>query len=440
MNVAMNFGMTQRNREAEMLPFVESKRSNVNKDRKSANNSSKLATTPFLVDGNNEQNAKSRIHVLFIRTCLVLLSLFLILHGRGEVEKGSAGRIRNVASRITTTSTEMDVDLPFVNNNEELNPVIMNPRSKNLKLAMLISFPNSGTSFTLSTVRSASRQHVAGTACLENEEQFFPVYRSRRKRGPHFIPVDDEYHEQIERPQKFILTKTHCSGYDNSPMPSPTKYLIPQERFTKACHKVCSPEPIELNQQDNDNEVVWRIFHFNESLVGSFVHLFRDPFDNIVSRWHCHMAGAEVKHPHEVNKWERTAAGFQTFCRERDEYHQFNEAPTLPRELVEAAEGVPCRTDFLRYVQWHNRAFNMTQKLNKPVHILHYLDFRDNYNSTLEKLLNFLELPHVADGDKFRWNDYSDYFTDEQRTATKRFIKFYSSPETLQELARYGIE
>jgi hypothetical protein len=23
----------------------------------------------------------------------------------------------------------------------------------------------------------------------------------------------------------------------------------------------------------------------------------------IVSRWHCHVAGAEVKHPHEVHKW-----------------------------------------------------------------------------------------------------------------------------------------
>jgi len=439
----MIFRMTQRpSKEAQFLSCMEKARPNANYDRKRSNNFTNVGKAHTLADEAAEQRVTTRMNVLCIRTCIVVLFLFLVLHGRGQLEESSRPRSRNGTIRVPDVPAGLNFGVHSTTNNEVVPSTMMSPRSKHLKLAMLISFPNSGTSFTLSTVRRASRQHVAGTACLANYEQFSPVYRSRRKRGPHFIPVDDDDYDQdqIQRPQKYILTKTHCTGYDNSPMPSPTNYLVPQERFTKACHKVCSPDELQVNEKETTHEEgTWRLFYFNETLVGSFVHLFRDPFDNIVSRWHCHMAGAEVKHPHEVNKWERTVDGFQTFCRERDEYHRWKEAPFLPRELVEAAEGVPCRTDFLRYVQWHNRAFEMTLSLAKPVHILHYLDFRDNYNGTLEKLLNFLELPHVADGDNFRWNDYTIYFTDEQRKATKRFINFYASNETRHELSRYGI-
>ena len=416
----ISFRMTKR--QPETQPNVETWNSFAIGDTK--RNDARSAGAIQWGDVNIEQHAKKRIHIIFLRTCIALLSIFMILRS-GEINGGNIIRLRKNSPH---NSIEAD--------NRASLPAAIAPRSKNLMLAMLISFPNSGTSFTLSTVRSASRQHVAGTACLENPKQFFPVYRSLTKRGPHFIPVDNP-DEKFERPQKFILTKTHCSGYDNSPMPSPTNYIISQEKFTNACHRVCSPEPSEVQP---DEEVPWKLFYFNRSRVGSFVHLFRDPFDNIVSRWHCHMSGAEVKHPQEVNKWEKTAAGFQEFCRERDEYHRINEAPYLSHELVKATEGVPCRTDFLRYVQWHNRAFNMTETLNKPVHILHYMDFRDDYNGTMSKLMGFLEQPLVTNGDQFRWSNYSDYYTAEQRMATKRFIKFYASPETLRELARYGIE
>lgn len=438
----MIFRMSKRH--SKVLTCMEEARSNANYDRRSTNSiCTKVGKGPHLAHEAMEQRVTSHVNVLCIRICIVVLFLFLVLHGRGQIDEISKPRTRSGGNvSVTDIPAGLNFGAHSTSTNTEVVPSpMMSPRSKNLKLAMLISFPNSGTSFTLSTVRRASRQHVAGTACLSNDEQFSPVYRSRTKRGPHFIPVANDYHNQLERPQKYILTKTHCTGYDNSPMPSPTKYLVPQERFTKACHKVCSPEVlIDVNKKEtNHEEETWKLYYFNETLVGSFVHLFRDPFDNIVSRWHCHMSGAEVKNPHEVNKWEVSVDGFQKFCHERDEYHRFNEAPLLSRELVEASEGVPCRTDFLRYVQWHNRAFQMTQSLAKPVHILHYVDFQDNYNGTLEKLLNFLELPHTAQGDNFRWSDYTAYFTDEQRMATKRFIKFYASNETLHELTRYGI-
>jgi hypothetical protein len=151
------------------------------------------------------------------------------------------------------------------------------------------------------------------------------------------------------------------------------------------------------------------------------------------------MSHAPTKYPEEVGKWENSAAGFQAFCRSRDDYHQFHEAPHLPSELVKATQGVPCRTDFIRYVQWHNHAFRMTNMLQKPVHIVHYFDYRDDMNGTMSKLLNFLELPFVSEGVEFSWKNYSEYYTDDQREATKQFVNLYASPEVKRELNRYGI-
>lgn len=309
--------------------------------------------------------------------------------------------------------------------------------SENLKLAMLISFPNSGTSYTLSAVRESSEHHVGSTSCLpkKKEKKYTPVYNNISQHGPHFTPASSRRMKQLLRPHKYILTKTHCDGYDNAPEPSPWNYIITQKDFARGCRRVCSPVP---SNSTSESTTTWESFYFDESLIGTFVHLFRDPFDNIVSRWHNHMSHAPTKYPEEVGKWENSAAGFQAFCRSRDDHHQFHEAPHLPSELVKATQGVPCRTDFIRYVQWHNHAFRMTKMLEKPVHIVHYFDYRDDMNGTMTKLLNFLELPFVSDGLDFSWKNYSEYYTDDQRRATKNFVNLYASPELKRELKLYG--
>lgn len=344
------------------------------------------------------------------------------------------------AELIVSTSTGSGEKTKAKDEGESnLTAAVELPRADNLKLAMLLSFPNSGTSFTLSTVRRASQHHVGSTACLEKRKThyFTPVFSSIPQHGPHFTPISSSAKRRLSRPKEYILTKTHCDGYDNSPTPTPWKYIISQDKFKEGCRKVCSPLPSYIQP---DHESKWDFFLFDEALIGSFVHLFRDPFDNIISRWHNHMKAAKWKYPDEVGKWNTTASGFQAFCRERDEYHRKHEAPYLPQALVNASEGVPCKTDFVRYIQWHNHAFTMTENLNKPVHILHYVDYRDDYNVTILKLLSFLELPFAADGDDFQWRDYADYFTPEQRNATKYFIKKFAYPEFLHELGRYGFE
>ena len=416
------------------LPSTDTSNS-VNKDLESEHES--LADR--LLQDIDDNLTQRPIHFRFLRTCIGFMTLFLVLFcGRRIIEESygirANGRSKTVKNELST-ATNSTISIKDKTLEAHTTSQAISPRSKYLKLAMLISFPNSGTSFTLATVRSASNSKVAGTACLDNTDAFDPVYRSKPRRGPHYIPNETHQHH-LARPRKYILTKTHCAGYDNAPMTSPVSYLVPRQNFIKECHKTCSPERSEVEPDG----VAWNKFYFNESLVGSFVHLLRDPFDNIVSRWHCHLNGIETKYPEEISKYSKTAEGFQKFCADRDAYYLLNEAPYLARELVESGEGVPCRTDFLRYVQWHNHAFAMTGKLRKPVHILHYQDFRDDYNGTMSKLLDFLELPFASDGESFRWSDYSDYYTAEQRRVIKRFVKHLASSETLNALTRYGFD
>jgi hypothetical protein len=59
-------------------------------------------------------------------------------------------------------------------------------------------------------------------------------------------------------------------------------------------------------------------------------------------------------------------------------------------------------------------------------------------NGTMTKLLNFLELPFVSHGLDFSWKNYSEYYTDDQRRATKHFVNLYASPELKRELKLYG--
>jgi hypothetical protein len=54
---------------------------------------------------------------------------------------------------------------------------------------------------------------------------------------------------------------------------------------------------------------------------------------------------------------------------------------------------------FYRYVQWHNLAFSMSREMNLPTMMLHYDEYTTDYEGTRDRVLDFLELPHVVSVD-----------------------------------------
>jgi len=325
---------------------------------------------------------------------------------------------------------------------------IITPRQRNdpiqhasskLKIALLISFPNSGTTYTLSTVKRASERAVATNYC--EDAAVIPVFHHGRASPQIMEP------RQYPLPQNYILTKTHCAGYCNY-LCKPHDYAtVTTEHFRFNCFRSCTQQQ---NKTEGDNhetlDVVAKQKHnYPESEVGKMVHLFRDPFDNLISRFHKHLKGATWKHPEDQGKYIRSPEGFQQYCNDEDARYRHKEKYYYyGQKLWNLARHLPCHAEFYRYVMWHNHAFEMASQLrvehNVSTYILHYVDYYESFNTTMESLLEFLELPFVGTPKEFYWNNYSSYFTGEQRVAAQAFIKELASEDTWRQMVRYGFQ
>jgi len=309
--------------------------------------------------------------------------------------------------------------------------------SSKLKIALLISFPSSGTSYTLSTVKRASERAVATNYC--EDAAVIPVFHHGRA-SPHIMEP-----RQYPLPQNYILTKTHCAGYCNY-LCKPHDYAtVTTEHFRFNCFRSCTQQQ---NKTEGDNhetlDVVAKQKHnYPESEVGKMVHLFRDPFDNLVSRFHFFFK--ERKHPEDQGNPTLSPEGFQQYCNDEDSWYRYKEKFCYySQKLWSLARLLPCHAEFYRYVMWHNHAFEMASQLrvehNVSTYILHYVDYYESFNTTMESLLEFLELPFVGTPKEFYWNNYSSYFTGEQRVAAQAFIKELASEDTWRQMVRYGFQ
>jgi len=134
----------------------------------------------------------------------------------------------------------------------------------------------------------------------------------------------------------------------------------------------------------------------------------------------------------------------QKWCREiDDDSDALAESLWIDKDLVNAFDGVPCRAEFFRYIQWHNHAFTVTQlDLGVPSMVLHYEDYSTRYGEVTRELMNFLELKPVdvaEDLPEFIPHKvYSHYYySKEQTRAIASLVKEYSMKTTWQYLERY---
>jgi hypothetical protein len=133
--------------------------------------------------------------------------------------------------------------------------------SSSPEVALLLSFPNSGTTFTLENTEKMSNRTVATNyAFSDSLEGEYPVFANSPD-GPFL------YKNSLSVP-RIVLTKTHCSpGCDMCPLKRSVQTL---NDFKIGCFQ--------------GNNLAALVTHYNSSIAKKAVHLFRDPFDNIVSR------------------------------------------------------------------------------------------------------------------------------------------------------------
>jgi hypothetical protein len=312
------------------------------------------------------------------------------------------------------------------------------PPSEGLKIAWLMSFPNSGTSYTGRLVRHVTLTNGGSNYGVENlgvNNTSIPIFADQES-GPFY--VDPTVHPEYEFAKRYILVKTHCGG--RCVRCEPAKYIETTYSFRFRCLSGKWASAMLANK----TKVVQK-GTYPATRVAKAVHLIRNPFDNVVSRYHLernkgHLPGKD--HDQLIRtRYDNTSEGFRAFCVWlNQEYSESEQASTwLNPELEELTATIPCRTEFFRYVEWHNLAEITMHQLKLKSYTLHYEWFATRFNETLAELLSFLELPHRGEAPEFiLGKSYSrEYFTADERYRMKQAMEFMASPSLWERLQGY---
>lgn len=274
-----------------------------------------------------------------------------------------------------------------------------------------------GTSYTMMNLQRLS--NTSGASNYRDEvigERIVPV-RSDLPHGPFLL------HPERQVPTR-VATKTHCTGYCDICRSSTFVHTI--DSFELGCRE------IHGNEKSNHS-------HYPATIPSAAIHIVRNVFDQLVSRKHQAVKNRIKRHPELFNVThlpEDSKEGLAFWCRYVD--GDFAADETASDELKSLLAGVPCGPEVYRFVQWHNLALDVTNRLELPVLYVHYEDYRDQYNATVDSLKDFLGLKAVQPGLKFEdGKSYEHLFDDSQLSAIATLIRKVASPAAYELLRRY---
>lgn len=288
-----------------------------------------------------------------------------------------------------------------------------------IKIAWLMSFPNSGTSYTSELIRTVTGHNTAsnyyGVENLGTSGISTPVFEDSPK-GPFWTDPSNPTYSKPKR--GYVLTKTHCGG--RCDRCGPSDYIENHELFLKQC--------LEAEYVDSDGNGGTKKTKgiYDKDLIERAVHLIRDPFDNIVSRFHlAHNHFGKRNETDKVEKYPKSSYGFRKFCSDLGETYQHEEKKSrLYSDVYQVVKDIPCHADFFKFVQWHNLAFTTTWDLGVPTLVLHYENYTSNFNQTKEMLLDFLKQDdnHYDPPEFITGKTYREYFTKKEVDAVSQMF------------------
>lgn len=339
-----------------------------------------------------------------------------------------------------------------------------------LPLAWLMSFPNSGTSFTMKLFRKISNHSVGTNYPLEahhsvnssssssNHYQKEPlpiIPGPAASLGPFWERSFPHFTMPMKEQNRFVLVKTHCGGKCiHCP---PDEYVETIWSFDEMCRFYHRHQYKNYSLSFYDDEAKKKKKKivppkaYSSEYVKKAVHLIRDPFNNVVSRFHhdykVEYGLAKNKTLYE-EKHNLTVRGFQQWCGEQDQKYAKDviRSRFIPADIINMMARTRCHGEFFRYVQWHNLAYELTHQLRPiPTLILHYEDYNPStFHEKANSLLDFLGYPLVkenieSNNDLFiNGKDYHDFFSPRQKQNIWKFILKMATPDIQDLLERYN--
>lgn len=299
-------------------------------------------------------------------------------------------------------------------------------------IAWLMSYPNSGTSYTLRLIQMVSNTTAAtnyGEECEKDTRsgRIAPLYGDSPS-GPYLRHIDSK-----PLPDSFILTKTHCGG--RCVHCAPDRYIETVDSFFARCLTGTLVEPTF----DGSKEVNRSRVQYTNEHVKKAIHLVRDPFNNIVARFHL-----EYNNHKNLNNFSSSfpnnREGFRRWCDDLDQRYtrQENKTELISPDIKAQINSVPCHSEFYRYAQWHNLAIAVTENMSLETYVLHYENYEKAFEPVLKSMLRFLKLDAVGDISPFiAGKTYHDYYKKEELAAAMRLVKAVASNRTWTLVRRY---
>jgi Sulfotransferase domain len=282
-----------------------------------------------------------------------------------------------------------------------------------LKITLFMTFPNSGTTYTLQMLASLTGLHAATVygSVIDNatDESDISVYPGESG-GPYWLTFRQNY---TGRPKRYVLVKTHCSGGEA---------LGPLEVFINLCLRCNHPRNHSIN-----NNVARQASHsqINTTRVKKAVHLMRDPFDNVVARYH-------YVNRKKLGNLEPSHDGFRAFCQQSDlSANSYEKKVFAP--YISMVGNLTCKLDFMRYFQWHNNAISAISAMKLDSLFLRYEDYGTQFDSTVQSLVDFMHMSPLEGRFASQFiagKHYRDHYTADDLVKAKQLYLAMASNET----------
>lgn len=310
------------------------------------------------------------------------------------------------------------------------------------RIAWLLSFPNSGTTFTLQAVRQLSNRTIAANTCLgwvhERCERVpilrLPADSSSSSSFDESSALDDYDYEggpyRISKdealPETYVLTRTHCAGH------WPFRRTVPPTVFAQACRQTARVRAALYGLR----KVEARSYP-HDVVVQRAIHLWRHPFDNVMARF---------RHARRFVP----LLDFSAYCRVMDALAwrpSFLFSQTSSSSMATPRRRPPCWSELERYLQWHDNALHLQQEApanngTGTMTVLHveYEDYAQT--ETYDRILDFLQLERRRDNEQLEHpfvpnRTYGDLLSKPQMTVIWQYLKHRASPRVWERLARY---
>lgn len=194
-------------------------------------------TTPKNENGEEAPNLETSQRSLFVRkSCRMILgtalfsALYFALNATEKYSVLSRGhpKVSQGASAVVKVSGE---------GTKSKRSFILQPESEfSPKISWLMSFPNSGTSFTMTMVARMSNRSIATNYADEvtakDDPESLSIY-SRRPEGPFWPGLTGKVSTPRPLPANFVLTKTHCGS--RCVKCGPKEYIETPQVFLQRC-------------------------------------------------------------------------------------------------------------------------------------------------------------------------------------------------------------